>query len=164
MAIITDKIIKLINYRIQQEEMSYRLYKSMAIYLDYSGFSGAAKLWNKYAQEELEHADWAYNYLLGLNIKPEVPELNSPQKEFKGLPNIIALSYKHEKEIMEQCQELSMACLEEGDMATFNLAQKYVAEQVDELKKSNFWVDRLEAFGDSKEALRLLDNEMAKAE
>lgn len=160
--VISKKIIVLMNLRIQQEELSSRLYLAMSIWLDLNGYSGASKLWAKYSQEELTHADWAYSYLKSLNILPLVPSLTSPQTEFKGLPNIIALSYEHELLITSQCEQLAKAANDDNDFMTLELAQRYLKEQVDELGKTQYWVDRLEAFGDDKISLRLLDNEMGQ--
>lgn len=160
MAVLVQSIIDSINYRIHQEEYSSRLYLAMSVWLDKNGYTGAAKLWKQYSIEEQGHAEWAYRYLLDLDILPDVPAFKRPQVEFKGLPNIIALSLKHELDITRQCQELGSLSKDNNDWMTLELAQKYLKEQVDEIAKITTWVDKLEAFGESKEALRLLDNEM----
>lgn len=160
MAFISKKIEELINYRIAQEENSYRLYLAMSKWLGYNGYSGASKLWNKYAQEELAHAEWAYNYLEELDLLPTVPSLEAPEMEYKSLPEICKLSYEHELMITNECNDLAKAALTENDFMTLQLAQKYLTEQTEEIGRQTYWLDRLSAFGDSKEALRLLDNEM----
>ncbi len=160
MAVINQLIITLLNYRIQQEELSSRLYKSMSVWLNKAGFVGASALWNKYSLEEQAHADWAYQYLLDLNIKPEVPELEKPQSEFKSLPNIIALSFQHELQILEQLQDLAKQAQQLNDFMTLELAQKYLKEQVDEIAKTTTFIDQLEAFGTSGASLKLFDNEL----
>lgn len=162
MAIISDNIIKWLNYRIEQEEYSSRLYKSMAVWLEFNGYSGAAKLWNAYAEDEKIHAGWAYQYLLDLNIKPIVPALPAPENSFRDLPQIIAMSLKHELAITHQCENLARTSQEEGDYTTLGLAQQYLKEQVEELGKTQYWVDRLNIFGTDKIALRLLDQEMGE--
>lgn len=158
MAIISENIKGVLNYRIEQEEASSRLYKSMSIWLNYNGFLGSAKLWDKYSQEELVHSQWAYNYLLDLNIKPTVPGLSLPQAYFKGLPEIIALSFQHELKITEQCKELVKQAQSEGDFMAMELGLRYCKEQVEELGKFQNLLDQLESFGSDKTALRLLDN------
>ena len=160
--IINDKIIGLINYRIQQEEYSSRLYLAMSKWLNFNGYFGAAKLWQKYSDEELKHAGWAYSYLEDLNILPIVPALDNPPSEFEGLCNIIHDSLDHEVDVTNQCSELAKSALAENDFMTLELAQKYLKEQVEEIAKTTYWVDRLEAFGETPEALRLLDNEMGE--
>ena len=158
--VISKTIIKLLNYRIQQEEQSSRIYKAMSIWLNLNGYTGASKLWDSYSKEELDHADWAYKYLLDLNLLPVTPSQEEPELEFKGLPQIIALTMKHELEITNQCKDLAMQCLKENDIMTFGLAQKYVEEQIGEIAKAQLWIDKLNAFGEDKIALRLLDEEM----
>lgn len=157
-----EKIIELLNNRIQQEELSARIYKAMSVWLNYNGFAGAAKLWQKYSDEEVKHSEIAYNYLLDLDIMPAVDSLQKPQTAFESLEQIIQLSYKHELEITAQCNRLAKNSYEVGDFQTLQLAQSYLKEQVEEQAKTKYWIDRLKAFGNSKEALRLLDNEMGE--
>ena len=162
MAIISDTVIKAYQYRIQQEEQSSRIYNAMYVWLSLNGYPGAAKLWKKYSEEELVHAGYAYDYLLSLNILPITPSQEQPQNEFKGLPQIIAITRKHEIDVTNQCNDLARTCLNEGDVMSFGVAQRYVAEQIEELDKTQYLIDRLQAFGDDKIALRLLDNELAE--
>lgn len=160
--IISDKVINLLNFRIQKEEESARIYLSMSNWLNFNGFNGAGKLWAKYSEEEIVHSKIAYEYLLDLDINPVVPVLSKPPQEFKGFTDIILISLDHEKEITMQCQELAKVCIEEGDFMTLSLAQKYLSEQVEEIAKTTKWADRIDAFGEDKIALRLLDNEMGE--
>lgn len=135
----------------------------MAKWLGYNGYAGASKLWAKYASEENNHSDWAYTYLEDLDILPKVPALEAPKCEFKGLEDICKQSYDHEMMVTQSCNNLAKAAAAEGDYMTLQLAQKYLAEQVEEIGKTTSWLDKLDAFGTSPEALRLLDNEMSNA-
>lgn len=160
MAFISKEIEELINFRIVEEEKSNRLYLSMAKWLNYNGYSGASKLWAKYADEELVHSKWGYVYLEELDILPVIPALEAPQLSFESLSQICKDSYDHEILITEQCNDLAKAALSNNDFMTLQFAQKYLTEQAEEIGRQAYWIDRIEAFGDSKEALRLLDNEM----
>ena len=156
--LLEQKIIDLLNYRIEKEEFSSQLYKAMAVWLEYKGFVYAPKLWYKYSNEELGHAKWAYSYLLDLNVRPCVPEIKKPQVEFSSLIEIIQLSYNHEKEVTKECEELAKECLSCGDFKTFTLAQKYVTEQIEELAKLLTLIDHIETFGSTTTDMKLLDN------
>ena len=134
----------------------------MGIWLDYNGYIGAGKLFAKYSAEEQAHAEKAYGYLLDLDIQPSVPAISKPVGEYKSLPEIIDLSYKHELEITRQCQELAKAANTLNDFMTLELAQWYLTEQVEEIAKTSMLKDRLEAFGEDKIALRMLDKEMGE--
>lgn len=157
---LTESMIGLLQFRIAQEELSSRIYHSMSVWLEFNGFTGAAKLWKTYSDEELKHANWAYQFLQDLNIKPVVPSIEKPISDFKGLPNIIALSFQHEEKISNQCKDLARAAMELQEPMVLELALRYNKEQVEEMGKMQYWVDRLQAFGIDPAALRLLDNEM----
>src|SRR4030042_1287741 len=163
MAVISENIIKLMNFRIAEEEYSSRLYKAVSVCMDYKGYSGAAKLFKKYSDEELVHAEWAYSYLLDLDVRPTVPAIQAPPPEFEGLLQVISLTYKHEAEITKQCNELAKTTLAENDFMTLELAQRYLKEQVEELAKATYWLDRIEVLGGDKitaDGMFLLDKEM----
>jgi ferritin len=158
MAIIKSTIISLLQLRIKQEEFNSKTYLAMSNWLALKGYSGASKLWKAYSEDERQHKQWAVDYLLDLNILPIEPSEDQPQTEFKGLPNIIALSYKREIDTTDEVEQLANTCLSEDDVMTFNLAQKYVLEQIEEIAKVSTLVDQLDLFGDDKIALRLFDN------
>lgn len=158
--LLSDKCVKYLNYRIQQEESSSRTYLAMSMWLTNNGYLGSGKLWKKYSDEELSHADWARNYLLSMGVQPETPKLDSPKQVFTGLPEIIKLSYNHEIDITKQCKELAADAFKTGDFMLYELALKYLHEQVEEHDKMQNLMDRLAAFGTDKIALRLLDNEL----
>ena len=159
--LISDSAITALNYRVQQEELSSRIYKAMSMWLNNNGYIGAAKLWLKYSDEELTHSDWAREYLLAMGVQPTTPKLDAPTQNFTGLPEIIQLSYEHEIVVTKQCKQLAADSFKEGDHMLYQLALKYVKEQVEEHEKMQNWVDRLTAFGEDKLAMRFLDEEMA---
>lgn len=161
--VITPKIVDLLNYRIEQEEYSSRMYLSMSMYLNDKGYVGAAKLWKKYSDEELTHAKLAYDFLLDMGLQPKVPALSAPPQDFDGLADIIYLSYDHEIEIYRQCSELAKAAMAEGNMMLYPLAIKLTGEQQEELGKLQNWIDRIETFGQEPMLLKELDEEMGEA-
>lgn len=158
---ISENLKKMLNYRIEQEEYSSRIYLAMSMWLTDNGYLGAGKLWKKYSNEELEHAEKARDMLLSFGIQPETPMLEKPIEKFKGLPEIIRKSYDHEMEVARQCGELTKAAMTENNFMVMELGLWYSKEQVEEIGKMVDFMDRLDAFGEDKTALRFLDNEMA---
>lgn len=159
---LNKKIQELLNKRIKEEEESSRLYMAMSEWCEFNGFEGAAKAFSSYSSEESEHAGWIYSYMQGLDIMPNVPELEKPNSKFKDLPDVIRQAHEHEIEISHSCNELAKACAEEDDFMTMTLALKFCKEQIDELTKTSALVQKLEAFGETPAPLRLLDNELGK--
>lgn len=158
---IDEHCIKYLNYRIQQEELSARIYLSMSMWLNNEGYSGAASLWKKYSDEEMGHANWSRDYLLAMGVTPETPALEAQPLSYTGLPEIIRASYEHEITVTKQIKAMASEAQKKGDHMLYELCLKYLKEQVEEHDKTQTWVDKLSAFGEDKIALRLLDNEMA---
>ncbi len=161
--LISVESVRLLNYRVREEETSSRIYLAMSLWLENNAFLGAAKLWRKYSDEEMTHAQWARKYLLSLGVTPEVSSLDAIRTEYKDLPEIIEESYKHEIEITNQLKVLASHALVSGDHMLYTLAQKYLAEQVEEHDKTIRWIDELHSFGTSPTSLKLLDNTMGAA-
>jgi ferritin len=166
MELISDRLIDLLNFRIEQEEFSSRLYKRIGICMGYHGYIGAEKLFKKYSNDELLHAEWAYTYLLSLDINPIVPALQMPLQEHDSLPDAIQAAFDHEVLITNQCEELAKACFEESSFMTLALAQKYLTEQVEEIEKTTTLLDILETLKDEdgtlcKISLKLFDNQLS---
>lgn len=159
---LSEKIIELLQYRINEEEKSARLYLAMSQWLSFNGYDGAGRLWYEYYKEELIHASWTYEYLHEKDVMPIANTVVGPMTDFEGIVDIVNKSFEHELTISNSCNELAIACHEEGDYMTNQLADKYLKEQAEEESKFLVFKDRIKAFGESPEALRLLDNEMAQ--
>lgn len=159
--LLSEESEKLLNYRIQQEDFSSRLYLAMSLCLNNEGYTGAAKLWKKYSDEERAHADWSRTYLLSMGVTPDTPALTKPKTEYPGcLVEIIKDSFDHEIEVTKQIKVLASDALKKGDHMLYELSLQYLKEQVEEHDKTQTWVDKLMSFGTDPIALRLLDNEM----
>lgn len=158
--LLSDECVDYLNYRVQQEEYSGRIYMSMAMWLENNGYVNAGKLWRRYSDEEMKHADIARTYLLSMGVQPLTPKLDAPNQNFSGLPEIIEMSYDHEITVTKQIKDLASDAFKKGDHMLYELALSYLKEQVEEHNKMQNWVDQLNSFGTDKIAMRLLDHEM----
>jgi ferritin len=158
--LITEECIKYLNYRIEQEEYSARIYLAMSMWLEDNGYLNGGKLWRKYSNEEMLHANDAREYLLAMGVQPTTPALQSPPQTFEGLPDIIEKSYEHEIEVTRQIKDLSSHALKMGDHMLYQLGLNYLKEQVEEHGKMQDLKDQLAAFGTDKIAMRLFDHEL----
>jgi ferritin len=137
MELISQKTIDLLQKRIKAEEESSRLYEQFSLWLKNESFISLAKLFSKYASEEMNHAGWAKDYLLSFNVMPELPSLEEPMNLITTLTDIADKTLEHESKITMECRELYKHALEEGDFNLITLAHKYNVEQVEELDKIN---------------------------
>lgn len=160
--LISQTLIDLFNYRIKMERESAYIYKAMSLWLEDKSYFNGAKLWDKFYHEELIHAEWSEEFLLSLNIRPVTPDLNKPQNDFKDYGEIVEQTLKHEIVVTKQCQELASACQKENNILGYTLAHKYVAEQIEELKKANDLKTLLDTYGREKLNLALFDHELER--
>ena len=160
--LIDDSCITYLNYRIQQEEYSSRVYLSMSMWLTNNGYLNAGKIWKKYSDEERKHADMAREYLLNMGVQPATPPLEQPMENYKGgFPDIIRKTHQHEIDITLQIKNLADHALKDGSHMLYELALQYMKEQNEEMGKTQDLVDQLETFGEDKIALRLFDHDLS---
>jgi ferritin len=114
--LLSDDCVEYLNYRVQQEEYSGRIYLAMSMWLDNNGYVNAAKLWRRYSNEEMAHSDIARTYLLSMGVQPMTPKLDAPNQNFTGLPEIIEMSYEHEITITKQIKELAGDAMKKADL------------------------------------------------
>lgn len=136
------KTIDILNYRIQQEQLSSRIYEQMSLWLDNKGYKNFSTLYSKYSQEELEHADWAKHYLLSYGISPKLEKLEAPDCSYTCLCDILEMTLDHEKEITRQCTLLYEYATKNCIGTLVALSLKYLTEQIEEQDKAQTLVDQ----------------------
>ena len=108
---LDQKVIDIVNYRISQEQISSKIYEQMSLWLDNTGYKNFAKLYEKYANEELIHAGFSKEFLLSYGVTPKLLTIPEQQCEFESLQEILEITMAHEEEITRQCSELQeFAC------------------------------------------------------
>ena len=158
----SKECIDILNLRILNEEQSSRLYQSMSLWLNDNGFKGAAKRWLSDSKDEMEHAQWAKDFILDMGVQPKLPALQEPAQTFQGLPDIIRKSYDHEILITTQCNDLAKHAMQYGNHLLYQLAIKYLQEQQEEISKLTDLLDMLSAFGETKDVLFMLDKQLGE--
>lgn len=133
--LLSKEAIDSLTFRINSEEFSSRLYHDMHLWLDDLGYVNLAKLYEKYSEEELEHAEWSKKFLLSYGIKPKFKAIQSPEAEYSSCEDILNATLQHELDVTRECESLSKEALKRGEMTLFALGQKYCLEQVDEVSK-----------------------------
>lgn len=139
--LISKKVIDFLNLRIKQEEESARLYEQMGLFLNDEGYMNLGKLFNKYAEEELVHAQWAKQYLLDYGETPALAQLEEPRKDYNTPKEIFKIVLEHEEFITTEINKVAVEALKENDFVLFALTNKYQAEQQEEIGKTVDLID-----------------------
>jgi ferritin len=138
---IGAKTIEILEYRIQQEEYSSRLYEQIALILDNKGYLNTAKLFEKYSTEELNHAGWAKSFLLDYGVAPTLKPLPSTEVEITCCKDAFQAAMDHELLVTKQCEELADFAMSSKAHVLYTLALKYCAEQQEEIGKIQTLLD-----------------------
>lgn len=134
--LLSKSIIDAMNFRIQQEEHSARLYEQMRLWFADKGYKNFAKLYEGYVTDEMTHAGWAKSFLLDYNLQPELKALPSPYAEYTSCIDILEATLEHEILVTNQVSELTELAVKEKNYVLQALGLKYTAEQQEELGKS----------------------------
>lgn len=140
---LSEKITEILNKQIKRELESSQIYRAMSCWLDNAGWVDAPKYFFKAAQEELVHMDKIYQYLFDRNVLAIVPEIEKVKQEFESIRNVIEESLKHEIEVTKNWEEISKTAKEDGDNTTYEFAQWFLKEQVEEENKFRDILDKM---------------------
>lgn len=146
--LLNRSVVDALNYRIQQEEFSSRLYEQLSLWLNNEGFLNCSELYKKYSDEELKHTQWSKSYLLDYGITPCLAKLESPEMEISSLKDVFEATLEHELSITKQCEDLATLALKESNHVLYQLASKYCAEQQEEVGKAITNLDILKLSSD----------------
>ena len=138
---LSETIIDILNKQIKKELMSSQIYRGMSCWLDNEGWVDAPKYFFTSAQEELTHMDKIYQYLFDRNVLAKVPVTEEVKQEFEDIRELIEYSLEHEIEITKNWEDISETAKEEDDSTTYEFAQWFLKEQVEE---ENKWRDILD--------------------
>lgn len=148
MELISKKTIELLNFRINQEQLTSKMYEQMYLWLQNNTYLNAAVVWKQNYEDELIHAGWAKDYLMSFNIMPELEIIPEPQNMYNSFNEIVEKTLELEIRTTTQCRELAKHALEEGDYNLLILANKYNEEQIEELDTAYNFMDLIKMTDD----------------
>lgn len=157
---LKNNLLKKLNTQVNLEFFSSNLYLQMSAWCDYKGLPGSAKFLRAHAAEEMSHMHKIFDYIQDTGALAIVEQIDKPDIEFKDLKEIFEQTYKHEKMITAQINEIVDIALNEKDYSTFNFLQWYVAEQHEEEKLFKSILDKIEIIGLDGRGLFMVDKEI----
>ncbi len=132
---LSEEITEILNKQIKNELMSSQIYRGISCWCDDKGWIDASKYYFKSAQEELVHQDKIYQYLFDRNVLAFVPNIDGVKQEFGDIREVVEYSLEHEMEITKNWEGISESAEDDGDSTTFEFAQWFLKEQVEEEEK-----------------------------
>lgn len=159
---VSEKIAKLINEQIANEQYAAQYYLSMSAWFSGKDLDGIANYFRVQSKEELMHADKMFDYLNDVGGEIIIGEIPKPPHEFLGAIDIFEKALEHEKKVTKSIFNIVKNANDEGDFATTSFLQWFINEQVEEEASASQLVTKIKMVSDNPSALYLFDQELAQ--
>jgi len=159
---ISAKLTEAINVQITREFYSAYMYLAMANDAIDKGFKGAANWLTLQFQEEQMHALKFSKYLQDKGAKVVLGAIETPPTEWSDLVHLFKDVLVHEQKVTAWINAIMSVAVEEKDYAAQGMLKWFIDEQVEEEANVADVIWMLEMNSESKVALFVADQELAK--
>ena len=149
------------NDQINKELYSEYLYLAMKSKFAEMNLQGFVNWFNVQVQEEHAHAMGMYDYLLERGGEVELMAIDKPEIKGSTPLEIFEQVLEHEEFVTASINELMDVAEETKDRAAISFLNWYLKEQVEEEASVGKVLATLKLIGDDKNALLLLDKDLA---
>jgi ferritin len=148
------------NDQIALEFSAAYAYLAMAAYLGDANLDGFAHWMRIQSEEETEHADKFFHFVLERGERPHLAALPEPGQKFGSVEEVFAKALEHEQKVTAAINRLYEMASAEKDYASLPLLQWFVAEQVEEEANVTRILERLKLTSGQAAGLLVLDREL----
>lgn len=151
-----------LNEQVTREFFASNLYLSMSAYCDNLSLPGFAHWLRLQADEERQHGLKIYDHILERSGQVQIGTVDQPSTNFPSILGVFQQALEHEQQVSSQFQQIYRRAQDAQDFTTQTFLEWFLMEQVEEEKSATEIVDWLTMVGDRRDALVLLDREMAQ--
>lgn len=141
---ISDEMESLLNKQVTKEAEAAQVFLAYGSWAETQSFSGASEFFYKHAAEERDHMKKFINYINIRGGEAKIEAISAPPANPENLKDCLEKALKHEIENSKSIDKIVNLALEEKDWATFNFAQWFVQEQIEEEALVNELIDKYE--------------------
>lgn len=145
---ISKSMSDLMNAQIGNELGASNQYLQIAVYFEGMALKKLAKLFEKQAEEEREHAMKFFHYLNEVGAPVTIPAIPAPKYEIKSAEESFKMAVAWEKEVTSQIHAMVDLAIKEKDHASNNFLQWFVAEQVEEVSSMETYLQIIQQAGE----------------
>ncbi len=163
---LSKDLEKELNRQLNMELAAAYQYEAMAAHFQYIGLDGFAKWMNGHAEEEKEHAQKFYDYILLRGGKIVLGALDAPKGEFSTILEVFDDAMAHEQAVTESIEKIYGLARNLGDYGAENFLNWFVTEQEEEEDLFNTIITKLKLFkvDENTAALYEFDEALGKGE
>ncbi|RKZ15975.1 non-heme ferritin [bacterium] len=153
-------LVEKLNAQINLEFYSSNLYLQMSAWCEAKSLPGAAAFLKSHADEEMQHMQRLFQYVIETGAMPRIGAIEDPQADFGSVEDVFAATFAHEQNVTKSINALADAAFTSKDYSTFNFLQWYVSEQHEEESLFAGILDRIRLIGIDGRGLYHIDNEL----
>jgi len=160
---LSPKIEKILNRQVTNEAGAAQIYLSFGAWADDLGYSGISNYLFRHSTEERDHMMKIMEYIMQRGGKVKIEALEKPKKDPDSLHDCFVKLFQHEIDNTKAIYDIVNLAMEEKDWATWNFAQWFVKEQIEEETMVMDLLDQLKVAGGenaSTESLYELDRDL----
>ncbi|MCP3956774.1 MAG: ferritin [bacterium] len=129
----SQKIIDAFNVQIGNEMGASNQYVAIASYFSNEDLEQLSQFFFRQADEEREHAMKFVKFILDVDGKVEIPQIEAPRSDFDQAREAVGLSLDWEREVTDQIYRLVELCQEERNHIALRFLDWFVTEQLEEV-------------------------------
>lgn len=160
---LKKEILSALNKQIQVEFNNAYAYLSLANWFENQTLKGFAAWFRKQFNEEQTHAFKLRDYVLDRGGEIELGPINPLKKACTSTLECMKYALQAEQTNTANINALAQLAAKEGDLATVQMLQWFINEQVEEEKWAMEYVAIAEKIGSSVGSLYMFDHRVAKA-
>lgn len=163
---LSPAIENILNKQVEKEAEAAQTFLSYGCWADTQGYGGIANFFFRHVSEERDHMMKFIQYIMGRGGKVEITAIKQPPADPVNLQDCFEKTFQHEVDNTNAIYEIVNLAHEERDWATYNFAQWFVKEQIEEEKMVMGLLDKLKIAGGPKatnESLFSLDKYLGDA-
>lgn len=145
---ISKAMSDLMNAQIGNELGASNQYLQIAVYFEGMALKKLAKLFEKQAEEEREHAMKFFHYLNEVAAPVTIPAIAAPKYDIASAEQAFKMAVAWEKEVTSQIHAMVDLAIKEKDHASNNFLQWFVAEQVEEVSSMETYLQIIQQAGE----------------
>ena len=159
---ISKKLETALNKQFNQELYNSNLYLSMTGFFADQSLNGFANWMKIQAEEERQHAERFFNFMIDRGVKVKVTQIPAPPATWRTPLAAVKAGLEAEETNTSRLNDLMDLAIKERDHATKGLMQWFVDEQVEEEASFNELLDQLKLAEKAPGAMFMLDRELGQ--
>ena len=157
---ISDAVAEALNRQINSELKASHNYRAIAAYFDDQQLPGFAAWFRKHADEEVAHGMRLYDHLVQRGGRVMITGIEDPMDDFPDPEAAVAAALTMEGHVTEQIHQLFELVHESKDYGSQPVLHWFLDEQVQEEDTFSRLYDQVQAAGDSRWHLLVLDGQL----